>query len=72
MGCKMVSREVREAIKTLYRELYNEHMVTAKFENIFIDIGDISCMQLLQMLAMTFGISDEEFNQIAEEIEKEG
>jgi predicted DsbA family dithiol-disulfide isomerase len=47
-------------------------MVTAHFENIFIDTGDISCLQLLQMLAMTFGIDDEEFNRIADEAEKEG
>jgi len=70
MSAKLVSSEVRQAIKVLYKELYDEHMVTAKFENIFIDIGDLSCMQLLQMVAMTFGIDDEEFNTIADEVEK--
>jgi predicted DsbA family dithiol-disulfide isomerase len=72
MLSKLVSSDVRGAIKVLYKELYREHMVTAHFENIFIDTGDISCLQLLQMLAMTFGIDDEEFNRIADEAEKEG
>jgi len=63
-----VDNEVRLAIKALYSKLYKEHMVTAHFDNIFIDIGDLSCLQLLQMTAMTFGISDEEFNVIADEV----
>jgi hypothetical protein len=63
-----VDNEVRLAIKALYTKLYKEHMVTAHFENIFIDTGDLTCLQLLQMTAMTFGISDEEFNIIADEV----
>lgn len=67
---KSVNREVRDAIKTLYTELYREHMVTHHFNNIFIDIGDLTCLQLLQMVSMTFGIGDEEFNKICEEVVK--
>lgn len=64
----VVDNEVRLAIKALYTKLYREHMVTAHFDNIFIDIGDLTCLQLLQMTAMTFGIDDEEFNRIADEV----
>ena len=66
---KVMNNDVREAFKTLYKELYRLHRMTAKFEIEQIDLGDVSCLELLHMTALTFGMTDEQFNEIADEVE---
>lgn len=72
MAVRMIDKDVREAFKVLYRELNRLHSMTAHFEIEAIDLGDITCLQLLHMTAITYGMTDEQFNDIANEIEKEG
>lgn len=68
----MIDKDVREAFKVLYRELFRLHRMTSHFEVEAIDLGDVTCLQLLHMTALTYGMTDEQFNDIADEIEKEG
>lgn len=66
----MIDKDLREAFKTLYKELYRLHRMTAHFEVELIDLGDITCLQLLHMTALAYGMTDEQFNDMADEVEK--
>ena len=64
----IMNNEIRQAIKTLYKQLYTEHKMTDHFDNDIIDLGDLNCLQLLSMVAMVFEVNDVEFNKIADEV----